>query len=149
MALQLHALPAKHIWHSSAVCEIVVQFRKKLAFGVPLLLFLHCLYGLLSLQHFHHIIQFWVSYLKRHLFNFTNDILFDLQNNVFKIWGTCSGVKVTPWTEPAGKVALNGSWSIFSCTSEIFPSMNASKTKDPGGVSKTEGMHAALNTESQ
>lgn len=138
-----------HLTFFCSLWDCCVAQKEAGIWGSLPLLFLHWLYGLLSLQHFHHIIQFWFFYLKRHLFNFTKDIPCDLQNKVFKIWGTCSGVKVTPWTEPAGKVALSGSWSIFSCTSEIFPSMNASKTKAPGGVSKTEGMHAALNTESQ
>lgn len=110
----------------------------------------YCLCGLFSLQHFNHITSSSFDSLTAfNLFNFTENILCDLLNRVFKIWDTCNGVKVTPWTASAGKVALSGSWSIFPCTSEIFPSLNASKTKVPGGVSKTEGMHAALNTDPQ
>lgn len=152
MTLQLHALFAcqAHLILFCSLWDCCVVQKEPDVWGFFPLYSLYCLCGLLSLQHFHHITSSSFDSLTAfHLFNFIKNIPCDLQNKVFKWWGTCNGVKVTPRNEPAGKVALNGSWSIFSSTSEIFPSLNASKTKAPGGVSKTEGMHAALNTEPQ
>lgn len=111
-------------------------------------LFVYFLGGLLSLQHFDCTTSFSFNTLEVFpLFNFTKNMLYNLGNNIFKIQDTCNGVKVTPLTESGDEVTLGGSYSVFLCTSGIFPSLNGSKTKAAGGVSYTEGMHVALKPE--
>lgn len=133
-----------HIMHFCSLQDWY-RFRKKLA---HLFLFWYIILVAYSVCNIILITSFRFYFLRMfHLQKFSKNIICDFRNSSFKLWATCNDVKVNPSTESEDKGALSGRWSIFLCTSEIFPSLNASKTKVAGGVSYTEGMHVTLKTE--